>query len=286
MNYLKQSNFPTNYPHAAPDGSLLVEHDGRRAMLLDFIHGSRPGQEVLAADEGKAPRLLGDLGAALARLHLVSWPAEPALRDIRCGYPVCNTGDLLRGDEVKELEANELVGKHPFIAFVREHLEWLRELYKRDVPWGVIHGDGFLDNTLYEDGPHGSGECKLLALIDWEDSCVGPYALDLAVAASACCFTAANELIPERLVVLLKGYEECRPMLEKERESFADFMMAGALACGFYRFGEFNVRKPDSDVQAKDSYKIMFERAERLKVGGAVRDCISSALGLPSASAA
>jgi len=278
MSHLKEHKFPTNYPHAAPDGRLLVEHDGRRAMLLDFIDGARPGQEVLAADEARAPRLLGDLGAALAQLHGVTWPAEPVMRDIRCGYPVCNTGDLLRGTEVEELLADERFAGHPFLAFVAGNLAWLRALYDREVPWGLIHGDGFLDNTLYEEGPPGSAECRLLALVDWEDSCVGPYALDLAVCASACCFTASNELIAERLRILLQAYNAKRRLLPKEVESFADFMKAGALACGFYRFGEFNVRKPESGAQEKDSYKIMFERAQRLEPGGKARETISAAL--------
>merc|ERR1712187_126520 len=102
-----------------------------------------------------------------------------------------------------------------------------------------------------------------------EDSCVGPFALDLAVCASACCFTASNELIADRLTVLVREYEARRPLSPEERRSFVDFMAAGALACGFYRFCEFNVRKPDSDTQAKDSYKIMFDRAQRLRTGDA-----------------
>lgn len=278
MDHLRTSNFPTNYPRADPGGAFLVESGGRRAMLLDFILGGTPGQEVLAGAEAKAPRLLQELGATLARLHGVSWPSEPVLRDIRCGYPVCNTGDLLKGEDLDKLEADERFAGHPFVAFARESLPWFRELYERDVPWGFIHGDGFLDNTLYDAGPEGAPECKLLALVDWEDSCVGPFVLDLAVSASACCFTASNELLRQRLVDLVRGYEAARPLLPEERGALLDYMAAGALACAFYRFCEFNVRQSDADPQARDSYRLMFERARELRSGGGASEVIASVL--------
>ena len=54
-----------------------------------------------------------------------------------------------------------------------------RELFGRaGLPAGFIHGDGFLDNILCAD------DGALAALVDWEDSCVAPYVLDVAVAVS------------------------------------------------------------------------------------------------------
>merc|ERR1719276_543532 len=122
-------------------------------MLLDFIGGATPGDKVLG-DPSKMPKVLGDLASAMAALHAVAWPSDRPLRDIRQGYPVCNTGDLLRGLELKAMEADPRFAGHPFIAFVRESLPSFCALYERnDVPWGLIHGDAFLDNTLYRDGP-------------------------------------------------------------------------------------------------------------------------------------
>eukprot|EP00435_Cladocopium_sp_Y103_P072337 s251_g40.t1 len=100
-----------------------------------------------------------------------------------------------------------------------------------------------------------------------QDSCVGPYVVDLAVCASATCFTAANAIMRPRLLVLLKEYQRHRKLSELESKTFVDFMAAGALACGFYRFCEFNVRQPDATAQAKDSYRLMGERAELLLNG-------------------
>ncbi|CAE7620526.1 thrB [Symbiodinium microadriaticum] len=167
MNHLRTSSFPTNYPYPSKSGTFYEVKGGRTAILLDFITGKR-GDEMLASDEGKTEKLLKELAAALAQLHQVSWPSDKKLRDIRAGYPLCNTGDLLRGEELEALKANERFKDHPYVAFVDKQTPWLRATYASEVPWGLIHGDAFLDNTLYEEGPPGSGDCKLLALVDWE----------------------------------------------------------------------------------------------------------------------
>ncbi|CAE7350428.1 COMT [Symbiodinium necroappetens] len=124
----------------------------------------------------------------------------------------------------------------------------------------------------------------------WEvpdDSCVGPYVVDLAVCASACCFSAANELMEPRLRVLLKEYLRQRTLSPLEVQTFPDFMAAGALACSFYRFCEFNVRQSDADAKAKDSYKLMAQRVELLLDGPvrkAVVDALADAVGAAAAS--
>lgn len=244
-------------------------------MLLDFITGGVSGSVLLARGEEVASSLLRQLSETLAVLHHVRFPEmSPPLRDIRSGYPVCNTGDLLKGEEVAKLAADAQFGGHPIVAFALEHQSWLRELYERDLPWGVIHGDAFPDNTLFSDD---GGEHRLLGLIDWEDSCVAPLVLDLAVSTSACCFTASNELLKERLVTMLQAYNRQRPLSASERESLIDFMIAGAFGCAFYRFCEFNVRQPDSDAKAKGSFQIMLERAQLLK-SGPPREVVTAAL--------
>eukprot|EP00434_Breviolum_minutum_P022246 symbB.v1.2.019632.t3/scaffold1616.1/size109294/8 len=107
------------------------------------------------------------------------------------------------------------------------------------------------------------------------DSCIGPYVVDVAVCASATCFSAANVIMKPRLLVLLKEYQRHRKLSDMELTTFVDFMAAGALACGFYRFCEFNVRQRDSSAQAKDTYQLMRERAELLLKGSTREDVIA-----------
>jgi len=179
---------------------------------------------------------------------------------------------------------------HPFVAFLLPRLVRFRALYSEcALPMGFIHGDGFLDNALF------ASNGDLTALVDWEDSCIAPYVLDVAVCVSAACFTAENELQQHRCAHILRGYASRRPLGEAETAALADFMWAGALACGFYRcaprasspvtepcprsdrmrshayaclpgrWREFNVNRPESTSETKEAYLIMQRRCEKLE---------------------
>jgi len=195
---------------------------------------------------GRAPRPVGR-----RRLRLARQAARPPVRRL----PPCAAQSTRRAILCAR---TSLRRRTPSRAGPR--LARFRELFGRaGLPAGFIHGDGFLDNILCAD------DGALAALVDWEDSCVAPYVLDVAVAVSAAAFTASNELLPARCAALLGGYAAKRPLSDAELGALPDFMWAGALACGFYRWREFNIHRPESADDAKGAYKIMQERCERLE---------------------
>ena len=81
----------------------------------------------------------------------------------------------------------------------------------------------------------------------------------------AACFSAENELQSHRCAHILRGYTAQRPLGEAELGALADFMWAGALACGFYRWREFNINRPESSDETKQAYLIMQRRCELLE---------------------
>lgn len=259
LGVLKPLGFPTNYVNSTPSGEMIVEQDGRRAMVLDFFTATS-GDKLLGAHEADTTfveKMMRELGGTLATLHLSPWPPEASLRHVRThGFAVCYTGDLLNGTAFDDLDASHVVREHEFLATVRGSLAWLRQLYDRDLPQGLIHGDPYLDNVLY------SPDGDLLALIDWEDSCQGPFVLDLAACVGACCFSSVNELSVERMESVFKGYSAKRSLSRVEAECVPDFIAATALACAFYRFGEFWVRRPTSDERVRNSFQLMADRAQ------------------------
>jgi homoserine kinase type II len=73
-------------------------------------------------------------------------------------------------------------------------------------PRGLVHGDLFVDNVLWI-GP------RISAVLDWEMSCVDPFAYDLGVSLNAWCYTAAFQR--DRAHALLEGYR-ARRRVEQE----------------------------------------------------------------------
>jgi Ser/Thr protein kinase RdoA (MazF antagonist) len=174
---------------------------------------------------------------------------------------VSNTGDLLKPGFAEDQLKSERIAGNPFIPFLLGRMERFRTLYDektKGLPSGFIHGDAFLDNALFD-----QKTCEFKALVDWEDSCLGPYALDLAVCISACSFTAGNELIEERVRCLVRGYTKQRPLSSEELSMIPSFMWAATLSCAYWRFVQFNVVAPEE--QAKSTYKIMHQRVERIE---------------------
>ena len=122
-----------------------------------------------------------------------------------------------------------------------------------------MHCDFFLDNILMlheqptqeEPAPAGSppsatsGTGLLSALIDWEDAAAGPLLHDLGIGILGCCYDAQESLSPVRLVSMLKAYNSVRPLPAKERGLLRQSVLGAALAVGFFRWRQFNVRHPE-----------------------------------------
>ena len=215
LDLLQRSAFPTNYlmPRLAAsadatlsDRFLVTAPDGGGpwALLVGYFDGLAGDKLLARASAEVTHRMLHTLGATLGQLHSLPLVQQQAgrIRPLSVGFPVCNTGELLSEDGAVDKLLAEVHAS--FAPFLQERLHRFRTLYgatATGLPTGFIHGDAYLDNALFE-----PSEGRLLALIDWEDSCVAPFALDLAVCLSAAAFTADNELLAERCKHVLAGY--------------------------------------------------------------------------------
>ena len=279
FQHLQQLHFPTNYLHALEAGGFIASE--RKGLLLDFVDGT-PGDKLMdnhAQDAAGIATILESLGTTLATLHegcLAEHLGE--VRGIKSGFPVSNTGDLLLPGKVEAQLASPVVQGHSMVAFVLDRLPRVRTIYSAAealrLPSGLIHGDAFLDNTLYN-----AESLELEALVDWEDACNAPFVLDLAVAMAGNCFNACNEIEFSRVKALLHGYVAKRPLNVEELSSLPDFLWAAVLACGAWRFSNFNVDHPDSPEATKNSYQGMQKRIQVLEEA-AVTSELRAALGL------
>ncbi len=77
------------------------------------------------------------------------------------------------------------------------------------LPNGLIHGDLFMDNALF-DGDRLSG------IIDFYNACDGAFVFDLAVTLNDWCSAADGRLIPSHAKALLAAYQSQRPLTDQE----------------------------------------------------------------------
>lgn len=92
-----------------------------------------------------------------------------------------------------------------------------------ELPGGMIHGDLFRDNVLFNE--HG-----LTGVLDFHHASYGLWIYDLAVVANDWCTDASGLLDPERTIAMLRAYHQIRPLTDAELWFFSGFALYAALA--------------------------------------------------------
>jgi homoserine kinase type II len=244
-------------PSAAPvrrsDGGLVSELRGKPAALFVWRQGTiRCGARVTLADARA-------VGQALARVHVAG--AGEALEPSRFRYE-----DLrLRLDRVA---ASGDVRFAPFVPSLRDALTSAHRSRPAGLPGGLIHGDLFRDNVLWE------GDGTLAALLDFESASDGTFAYDLMVTLLAWCV--GDDLDFARARAMREGYEQVRPLEDRERQGLAAEGAFAALRFAVTRITDFGMRTAPGATPARDWRRFMM-RFDKLQALGA--DGVRRALG-------
>jgi homoserine kinase type II len=194
---LAAAGVPTPPPVAAAGGQPLVRHRERWISLFPWMAGEHRGEADVSAADAHA------LGAALAALHRAGAPL--AARMARPGiYTTAHMVARVRGLAADPAAAADpaLVGP---LAAVADELAWLggRAGERAAAPAGLIHGDLFCDNVLFDGA-------RLVALLDFEQASSGTWVYDLAVCLNAWCFSGSLE--PTLVAALVDGYRSVREL--------------------------------------------------------------------------
>jgi Ser/Thr protein kinase RdoA (MazF antagonist) len=237
---------------AGRDGSLAhALPDGRVAVLFDYIDGRAPARAELT------PPLLTAIGHALSALHAV--PPAPTLPHAAVGgcasfsalSTLLQALDARGDDEDRAMAAllREVRPPHPDAptAVLTRHA-YTQSLARlpdpRDRSCGrqaLLHTDVFPDNVLV------GADGRLLAVIDFEELCVGPRLLDVAFTLAGCCYALDGGRATLRAPLaraLLQGYDAgpAGPLLPAERLALGAYLELAAVILVYWRYRHFNVR--------------------------------------------
>jgi len=218
MTHLHQAHIPCAAPVADADGAVLHMLHGKPAALVTRLAGNDIAHP--------APDDCFATGAALAQMHLAAqgfslqmpnWRGLAWWRQYTADLkPLVKPGEY-------ELLASELAYQSGFDAL--------------NLPRGVIHGDLFRDNILWDD--HGTHHVP--QMIDFYFACNEQLLLDVAVAVNDWCldFAAypAARIEPARARAFLAGYHGVRPFTAAERAAWPQVLRAAALRFWLGRLG-------------------------------------------------
>jgi homoserine kinase type II len=181
---------PTPAPRVATDGAPFAAWRGERVSLFPWVMGRTLARAELTPAHAAA------VGAALARLHLAS-----------AGYADHRPGRY-EPDEIAARLARVAALARPelanAVAVLAPELTRLAGERASSVAMGIIHGDLFVDNVMFDDGG------TLTALIDFEQASWGRLAYDLAVTTLAFGF-GRDDFRADIVRALIDGYASARP---------------------------------------------------------------------------
>ena len=186
------------------------------------------------------PGIAEAFGAALARLHQVGLEL-PAAWQRRSIYDhdhlVARYAQFSASPDPELARAIAVIGEGLAAAEAATAA-------RRGASHGIIHGDLFRDNVLWDAG-------RLTAILDFEQASGGSLAYDLAVCVNDWCWDGGFRR--DAAAALLAGYQRVRPLTAADREAFLIEVPAAATRFTITRITDVylaRVDNPDKDFRA------------------------------------
>ncbi|MBH46720.1 MAG: hypothetical protein CME71_00960 [Halobacteriovorax sp.] len=216
-------------------GDTVYNYQDYYGVIYPFIEGIPPGPSDVTCAE---------IGRALAKLHSLNF--DSSIHSARSHEDV-GFGPF----KIKEYAASSTAQKYFVDAFERVFPEGVDHLASTDLATGLIHGDLYYDNTLFQNE-------NIAAVLDFEQAGIGEFILDLGISISGTCLE-KGLLHPGLIKSYISGYEEVRPLPENEKKLLTDGICLGLFSIALWRIKRFT--EGGLNPVLKDSYKDLLNKA-------------------------
>lgn len=207
-SYLHHQQRPVPCALANKQGTQICFLAGKPAVIVPKIDGKHCTQPSVFA--------CAQVGAELARIHVSCESFQPQPNNSRDLSWLQQSAQLLQGalnDEEHRLLSTALAELEQFY------------LHKPALPRGIIHGDLFRDNVLFD-------QQRITAIIDFYNACQDDWLYDVAITVNDWCVEANGTLDPLRTRSLLAHYHKIRPFTAQEEQSWPVLLLMAA--CRFW----------------------------------------------------
>lgn len=213
-------------PIADTNGVALHRIHGKPALMVSCLKGSDVSHPNLKQIEAVA--------LTLARMHFA-------------GLDFNEQSHNQRGQGWRAMTAQQVM---PKLAPVQQHLlqeelEFQHSLDLSDLPHGVIHGDLFRDNVLFDGDALGG-------FIDFYYACHDVLAYDVAIAVNEWCVDANGAFDDEKLALFMNAYQSVRAFTPDEKTHWPALLRRAALRFWLSRLYDFHYPVAGELTHAKD----------------------------------
>ncbi|MFQ6404237.1 homoserine kinase [Methylophilus sp. 'Pure River'] len=226
MTHLSRHDIPCPKPITDQNNIALHRIHGKPALMVSCLKGSDVSQPNVKQIEAVA--------RTLARMHVA-------------GLDFHEQSHNQRGQGWRVMTAQQVM---PKLAPVQQHLlqeelEFQHGLDLSRLPHGVIHGDLFRDNVLFDGDVLGG-------FIDFYYACHDVLAYDVAIAANEWCVDATGNFVDDKLAAFMNAYQSERPFTVAEKTHWPALLRRAALRFWLSRLYDFYYPVTGELTHAKD----------------------------------
>ncbi|MBP9675055.1 MAG: phosphotransferase [Bacteriovoracaceae bacterium] len=244
LTTLKNLNYPYSLtPFPLLKGGYVYEVENYFGVVFPFINGHPPRIDNMSCFA---------IGKALAQLHLAS-EHKTLPHHLRSYHDVgCDSVGIL-----EYIKTHPLCPSHFKQAFFEVFPQGREPFEKITFPQGIIHGDLYYDNTLFDEA-----HLQVVAVLDFEQAGVGEFIFDIGVSISGSCLK--NGLVDVNLTKeFLKGYNSLRKLSLEETSFLNEAILIGLFSIALWRIKRF--KEGNLDPTRSESYLELVNRALSFK---------------------
>ena len=199
-------------------GKFIIRLKNKTACIVSFLEGK--------SKKNLSLKNCHDVGKTVAHIHL-SGKKVKLFRSNSMGIkklkPLINKIDF-KSIEFKNLEK-----------FLKTSLQNINKNWPKKLPYGIIHGDLFIDNIFFKNN-------NLSGIIDFYFAANDFFMYEIAICVNALCFDQLNSkfyLNKKKVKSFIKGYEKIRKLTNKEKKSLNILCQGAALRYLLTRLYDF-----------------------------------------------
>jgi homoserine kinase type II len=226
MTHLAKHGVPCPTPIIDKNGLALHVLKGKPALMVSCLKG--------ADTETPSVAQCAQVAASLAQLHIA-------------GQSFVKKSHNQRDQDWRDATVDQVMIKLSTDekTLLKAELAFQDKLDLSKLPHGVVHGDLFRDNVLFD------GE-KLGGFIDFYYACDDSLAYDVAIAVNDWCVRDDGRFDEEKLKAFLGAYQAVRPFTANENASWQALLRSAALRFWLSRMFDFYYPAEGELTHAKD----------------------------------